>query len=378
MSFTSRTCGRGPPSAQDRDGRGVDHDPLELVQRRAGVVRERDPGDVAVGGRRPRGRCDAAARSARSPPTTRACASTNASPPPGRRRRSASCCTVAPRPEPPQLREACVPSSCRRPSRCSVVVRREPRAAAPARAARRSGGSARAGWCRSPSGGRPRSARQARRPAPRRGGPSRCRGCARTRCGRSARSGRGGPGRGSSSAGSLRGDPRARAAGSRTSKVVPRPSSLVDRDLAAVVLGDVAHDRQAEPGAAGLARARLVDPVEAFEDPGQVALRDARSPVSATRSRTPPSFGRDSHVHVTPRRRVPDRVVDQVADQQREVARGARAREAPARSAAAERPPCSAAMSSSRSTSSAARASRRTCRPSRCPSRAVTDRGGPR
>ena len=37
----------------------------------------------------------------------------------------------------------------------------------------------------------------------------------------------------------------------------------------------------------------------------------------------PPPFGRDSHGHITARWRVPDRVVDQVADEQREVARGA-------------------------------------------------------
>ena len=46
-------------------------------------------------------------------------------------------------------------------------------------------------------------------------------------------------------------------------------------DLAAVVGGDVADDRQAETGAAGLAAAGPVDPVEALEDALEVALGDA-------------------------------------------------------------------------------------------------------
>ena len=46
-------------------------------------------------------------------------------------------------------------------------------------------------------------------------------------------------------------------------------------DLAAVRLGDVADDRQPEPGAAGVAAAGAVDPVEAFEDALEVAGRDA-------------------------------------------------------------------------------------------------------
>ena len=46
-------------------------------------------------------------------------------------------------------------------------------------------------------------------------------------------------------------------------------------DLAAVVGGDVADDGQAEPGAAGVAAAGPVDPVEALEDAVEVAGRDA-------------------------------------------------------------------------------------------------------
>src|SRR5690606_1634002 len=55
------------------------------------------------------------------------------------------------------------------------------------------------------------------------------------------------------------------------------PLSLDRRhdDLAVVVRGDVANDRQAEPGAAGRSAAGSVDPVEALEDAVEVALRDA-------------------------------------------------------------------------------------------------------
>ena len=43
-----------------------------------------------------------------------------------------------------------------------------------------------------------------------------------------------------------------------------------DDDRAAVVLGDVAHDAEAEPGAAGLTGPAGIDAVEAFEDPLEV------------------------------------------------------------------------------------------------------------
>ena len=48
----------------------------------------------------------------------------------------------------------------------------------------------------------------------------------------------------------------------------------LDGDVAAVRLGDVADDREPEPGAAGAAAAGLVDAVEALEDPLEVARRD--------------------------------------------------------------------------------------------------------
>src|SRR3954464_10297812 len=49
----------------------------------------------------------------------------------------------------------------------------------------------------------------------------------------------------------------------------------VDLDLAAVDLGDVFDDREAEAGAAHFAAAAAVDAVEAFEDAGEVVLGDA-------------------------------------------------------------------------------------------------------
>ena len=49
------------------------------------------------------------------------------------------------------------------------------------------------------------------------------------------------------------------------------------RTRAAVQLDEVLHDRQPEPGAAGIAGARLVDAVEALEDPRQILVRNARA-----------------------------------------------------------------------------------------------------
>ena len=51
-----------------------------------------------------------------------------------------------------------------------------------------------------------------------------------------------------------------------------------DQHLAAVVRGDVTHDRQAEAGAAGVAAAGLVDAIEALEHPVEVAARESRCP----------------------------------------------------------------------------------------------------
>src|SRR5690606_24917411 len=49
----------------------------------------------------------------------------------------------------------------------------------------------------------------------------------------------------------------------------------VEEDLAVVVLDDVAHDGQPEPGAAGLAAAGPIHPVEPLEDPLEVPAGDA-------------------------------------------------------------------------------------------------------
>ncbi len=51
------------------------------------------------------------------------------------------------------------------------------------------------------------------------------------------------------------------------------PGLHVDPPL--VVVGHVANDRKAEPGPAGVTAAAVVDPVEALEDPVEVAGRDA-------------------------------------------------------------------------------------------------------
>src|SRR5665647_2905485 len=48
----------------------------------------------------------------------------------------------------------------------------------------------------------------------------------------------------------------------------------VDRDAAAVDLGDVLDDREAEASPAEVAAASLVDAVEALEEPRQVLARD--------------------------------------------------------------------------------------------------------
>ena len=74
---------------------------------------------------------------------------------------------------------------------------------------------------------------------------------------------------------------RARAERERRALALAR----LDGDLAAVGLRDVAHDRQTEPGAAGVAAARPVDPVEALEDPLEVARRDPDAVIAHRRAR---------------------------------------------------------------------------------------------
>ena len=61
--------------------------------------------------------------------------------------------------------------------------------------------------------------------------------------------------------------------------VEPCALAGVDLDPTLVVAGHVADDGQTEPGAAGVAAAAVVDPVEALEDPVEVAGRDADADV---------------------------------------------------------------------------------------------------
>ena len=89
-------------------------------------------------------------------------------------------------------------------------------------------------------------------------------------------------------------------------------------DATAVVLGDVAGDREPEPRAAGLARATRVHAVEALEDPVEV-LRGMPMPLSVTEIRTVRSTIGDgaadsellgsSSASVTSARRVADRLL---------------------------------------------------------------------
>ena len=65
----------------------------------------------------------------------------------------------------------------------------------------------------------------------------------------------------------------------------------LDRDLAVVVAGDVADDGQAEAGAAGVAAAGPVDPVEALEDPLEVAGAGCRCRGRATAIVDPAAVG---------------------------------------------------------------------------------------
>ena len=66
----------------------------------------------------------------------------------------------------------------------------------------------------------------------------------------------------------------------KTVKTEPSPDSAVDFEKAAVAVDDVLDDREAEPGAAHLARARGVDPVKALGQPRQVLARDAVAAVA--------------------------------------------------------------------------------------------------
>ena len=110
-----------------------------------------------------------------------------------------------------------------------------------------------------------------------------------------------------------------RRGGMRRTNVEPSPSSDDDQHLAAVVRGDVADDRQPEPGAAGRRGCGPVDAVEALEDAVEVAgpgcrcrgRRPSARPTSpSTRTRTCTD---DAGVAVL------DGVLDEVAERRHEL-----------------------------------------------------------
>src|SRR6185295_19824534 len=82
-----------------------------------------------------------------------------------------------------------------------------------------------------------------------------------------------------------------------------------DLDLAAVRLGDVLDDREAEPGPPLLAGAPLVDPIEALEDARQGLLRDPDAGVLDLDARGPLPAG-----HPHPHRAAGAVVLDSVRE----------------------------------------------------------------
>ena len=77
--------------------------------------------------------------------------------------------------------------------------------------------------------------------------------------------------------------------------MLPRPTRAVDGHAAAVRLGDVLDDRQAEARAAEVAAAGLVDAVEPLEEPRQVLAR-MPGPWSPTLITTSSSASRHGHL----------------------------------------------------------------------------------
>ena len=106
--------------------------------------------------------------------------------------------------------------------------------------------------------------------------------------------------------------------GSRSTNVLPSPSTDVDGHVAAVVAGDVAHDRQAETRAAGRPAARPVDAIEPLEDTVEVALRDADALVGDA-DLDPVVDTPGANLHRAARLAVLDGVLDQVADRRHEL-----------------------------------------------------------
>ena len=110
----------------------------------------------------------------------------------------------------------------------------------------------------------------------------------------------------------------------RAARTSSPPPPATTRDLAAVVGRDVAHDRQSEPGAAGVAAAPLVDAVEALED---AVWSGAGMPMpwSATISSTTAALHAGADLHPTAVLGVLHGVLDQVAERRHQLAAVARA-----------------------------------------------------
>src|SRR3546814_1421555 len=76
-------------------------------------------------------------------------------------------------------------------------------------------------------------------------------------------------------------------------------SALADRagddEVAAMPLGDVLDDREAQPGAAERAAAARIDAVEAFGKPGQMLGRDAVAPIDDRQRDVAGIAGFESH-----------------------------------------------------------------------------------
>src|SRR5205085_5199313 len=95
-------------------------------------------------------------------------------------------------------------------------------------------------------------------------------------------------------------------------------------ELAAVALRHMLDDRQPEPGAAGVARAAAVDPIEALGQARQMLARDADARVAHFELAAAVAARRPRHVDAPARWRVAHRVVDEVADRAQQLELGAR------------------------------------------------------
>src|SRR5512143_3676796 len=97
----------------------------------------------------------------------------------------------------------------------------------------------------------------------------------------------------------------------RKAECAPLPGGALDLDPAAVGLHDMLHDGESEAGPPGVAGAIPVDPVEAFENPGVMLLRNPDPRIRyANDLAVIPLFGRDRNG--ASGLGVFDRVVDQV------------------------------------------------------------------